>query len=567
MLRFPNPGSNIHNFIAVYRTAYKQLHTRIVNLDDLVKVVVAANMATSSGYMGSEAILRSTRRNRSRDPLYNQLKMYAELYRALGWLHPTKQSALNYTFTLLGRQIVDAGPNWEPLLEETALGIAYPSHVLQVSGNHDIRPIAFLLRTMLECGGALSRDEMIVGPLNAHSDRSEDSARDMADLVKHLRQSSSTISKAMSRVARERNLKVNTLKNYTRWPIAIMRDLDWTEKVRLKFENGKRSFEAHKLTDKGLILAKRVSQSADLRVDQVEELPTDEKSAICFYSFYEMLMRAGFDISSVHKKLQSQESALARAYNHLGIERSRPLLFSPFQSLEISDIQQLFPAPEKRKTVHEEQFIDHDVNCGQSSHKHLYVVPELIGHTNKINDTHLIEKLENLRNEYSSVEKAACAFSQLHESDTKKQFYPLICQLFQLLDFQCKLSRIGVNYQRWDACVWLEENAVPVEIKSPTEEAFLSTKAIRQALENKIVLLARGSLETTFDITSLVVGYQFPNERGDMLTIIDDIYKAFGIKIGVIDLKTLTSLAIYSVTENRTIKLNQVRNLRGFLSV
>ncbi|MES2143060.1 MAG: hypothetical protein V4516_01585 [Pseudomonadota bacterium] len=42
-------------------------------------------------YMGEEAVARSTRADRSRDPLYNQLKMYAELFRTLGWLHPCPQ--------------------------------------------------------------------------------------------------------------------------------------------------------------------------------------------------------------------------------------------------------------------------------------------------------------------------------------------------------------------------------------------------------------------------------------------------------------------------------------------
>jgi hypothetical protein len=79
VLRFPNPGSTIENFVSVYRSAFERLQGRAVNLDDIVAAVVAANMATSSGYMGDEAVARSTRADRSRDPLYNQMKMYAEL--------------------------------------------------------------------------------------------------------------------------------------------------------------------------------------------------------------------------------------------------------------------------------------------------------------------------------------------------------------------------------------------------------------------------------------------------------------------------------------------------------
>ena len=110
MLRFPNPGSTIDNFVKTYNAVFERLHGQVVDLDDLVKATVNANLATSSGYMGQEAVARSTRADRDPDLLYNQLKMYAELFRALGWLHPTEQSSLNYTFTLLGHQVFAAGP-------------------------------------------------------------------------------------------------------------------------------------------------------------------------------------------------------------------------------------------------------------------------------------------------------------------------------------------------------------------------------------------------------------------------------------------------------------------------
>jgi hypothetical protein len=116
LLRFPNPGSTMDNFVRVYDAAFERLNGRIVGLDDIVDAVVAANLATSSGYMGPEAVARSTRVDRSRDPLFNQLKMYAELFRMLGWLHPTSESSLNYTFTLLGKQLVAAGRDYWPVV-------------------------------------------------------------------------------------------------------------------------------------------------------------------------------------------------------------------------------------------------------------------------------------------------------------------------------------------------------------------------------------------------------------------------------------------------------------------
>jgi len=155
----------------------------------------------------------------------------------------------------------------------------------------------------------------------------------------------------------------------------------------------------------------------------------------------------------------------------------------------------------------------------------------------------------------------------LHVADTKTEFYPLISHLFQVLKYQSENSRAGVNYQRWDAYVELDSAAIPIEIKSPTEEFVLSTKAVRQALENKIVLLSRGGLKTQRELTSLIVGYKIPNERGDMSMLIDDIFGAYGLSIGVIDLTTLAVLACCAVNDDVTISSKQLSKLRGFLYV
>jgi hypothetical protein len=571
MLRFPNPGSTISNFVAVYTAAFERLHGQIVTLDDIVAATVAANLATSSGYMGAEAIARSTRPDRTRDPLYNQLKMYAELFRSLGWLHPTERSALNYTFTLLGRQVVAAGPYYLPLFGETVLGISYPSHVLTVQGEHDLRPLAFILRTMLACGDALSRDEMIVGPLSARSDRDPRADKTMASLVEGLRQSPKAIQDAMQRLSKERRIQINTLKNYTRWPIAIMRDCGWTEKVRLKFRKGAASFEAHQLTQSGKTVARRVVASADIRVDQVDPLPSEEKAALSIQAHYSMLDRAGFDLAPVTRRLERQTPAFHSALKRLGIERTRPLLFSPFQSLSLADIRDIFPASEEASKAHEREMAAVRTVVGRGGRDHLFVEPKFVRQTHERPEApttrSLEEQLRALRHRHQSDKEAATAFAAAHALDTRTEFYPLVSELFQTLGFQSDYSRAGVNYQRWDACVWLGKVAVPIEIKSPTEEAFLSTKAIRQALENKVVLLARGGLTTTREIASLIVGYQIPNERGDMSTLIDDIYLAFGIRIGVIDLGTLALLAIRAATENLTVDASQLGGLRGFLHV
>ncbi len=560
MLRFPNPGSTIDNFVKVYVAAFERLNGYIIDLDDFVQAVVAANLATSSGHVGEEAVARSTREDRSRDPLYNQLKMYAELLRALGWLHPTAESSLNYTFTLLGHQAVAAGDNYMPLFRECVLGIVYPSRVLEVKGDFDIRPFAFLLKVMAAAGGYISRDEMIVGPLN-RSDRAANSVQEAAKIIAKARAGKTALDNLLDQVARARGIQINTLHNYTRWPIAVLRDCGWATKVRAGFQ----------LTALGQGVVQWLQTAQDVRLDQVESLDAAERTALSLEAHYGILGRCEFDLTPVLPKLEAHQTIVLSARQKLALSAKGELLYSPFQTVAVTEIGKIFPPTTKpvRFSRKEREDIRTAV-VGRGSRDHLFVSPIMVPAKDERSGKGaeaVKAELRALLTKHGSVNTAAEAFAELHARDTKHEFYPLVSHLFEVLKYRSEYSRAGVNYQRWDAAVWIDETAIPIEIKSPTEEEFLSIKAVRQALENKIVLLSRGGLKTSPKLTSLIVGYRIPNERGDMSTLIDDIHKTYGFSIGVIDLKNLAALAAHAINEKKTISSKQLSSLRGFLDV
>ena len=556
--------------MAVYVACFERYRGNVVNLDDFVRATVAANLATSSGHMGEAAISRSTRRDRSRDPLYNQLKMYAELFRSLGWLRSTEHSALNYTFTLLGEQVVAAGRHWRHLLGETVLGIAYPSRVLDIRTEHHIRPFAAILRTMLACNDGLSRDEMIVGPLSLTSDRSHAEMDMVSERIMSLREEPAAIKVALERLHDERGVQVNTMQNYTRWPLAIMRDLRWTEKDREAYRRGNRSFVIYRLTPLGKELAQRLVHSVDLRVDQVDQLPFDQKRALSRNAHFLMMKRSGFDLSSVRDQLRQEEDTLRAALHGLGVTQDRPILFSPFQSLSIADTTALFPPATEASARRSDEVVVERTHVGRGPRDHLFVAPIFVESCAEVEGADLDvlkAELRGLRETFRTLDAAAEAFVEGRSTNTQIQFYPLVTHLLQLLGFRSDYSRSGVNYQRWDACVWLHDLAVPIEIKSPAEELFLSTKAVRQAIENKVILLSRSGYDTERSLTSLIVGYQIPNERGDMSTLIDDVHSAFGFNIGVLDLRTMVLLAMRAVIDSVSIDEGQLSHLKGFLDV
>lgn len=569
MLRFPNPGSTIENFVRVYGAAFERLNGRTVDLDAVVAAVVGANLATSSGYMGEEAVARSTRADRSRDPLYNQLKMYAELFRTLGWLHPTPQSALNFTFTLLGEQLVAAGRDFGPLLEECVLGIVYPTPILTVKGDFDLRPFAFILRVMSACDGHLSRDEMIIGPLSAASDRGQANLDAVVATIEAARDSAADTKAAVEAVSDARKIQVTTLQNYTRWPIALLRDLGWATRGSARFGDGRKYGTFH-LTDKGQALAERVGGSFDLRVYDAAQLAPEERKALAVVAHFRMLERSGFDITPVWKRIAKAEAIAAPVFKRLGTD-GRSLLFSPFQSLALNDISAAFPARAQSAQVGEgaNRTAVAAGPSGRDDRSHLFLRPNMVvaERAGASGPYGLRAELVELLEVHRDIEVAAATFAENHAMDTQTGFYPLVTHLFRILGFQSDHSRAGVNYQRWDACVMVDGYALPVEIKSPTEEIMLSTKAVRQALENKVILLSRGGLETRPELASLVVGYRLPNERGEMSNLIDDVFKAFGLRLGVIDLTTLAHLALRAVRDGVTIDAGQLGQLRGFLDV
>ena len=99
--RFPNPGSDINMFIEIYKRTYGVLSSKkYFSLYDMMLAMINNYLVSSEGFTGMKAFERSLREDASRDPIYNQAKMYAELYRMLGWYSSSKEKKLSVFITL-----------------------------------------------------------------------------------------------------------------------------------------------------------------------------------------------------------------------------------------------------------------------------------------------------------------------------------------------------------------------------------------------------------------------------------------------------------------------------------
>lgn len=571
MLRFPNPGSHIDGFIKIYKELFEALsEAPFFTLDDISRTLVERNLATSSGYMGQEALTRSTREDRSRDPLYNQSKMYAELYRMLGWFQSLPDSSLKYRMTFLGAHAISAYNDIKPVFRESVLGIAFPNEGLDNKGDYILRPFSTILRSMKHLDGIICRDEMIAGPLNLSDDRDTKLFMQMIGNIKALRGNFNRLQKALATISKNRKISLNTMYNYTRFPLAVLTWCGWTIKERNNTAY-KKSIVFNRLTANGEKQIGEIETNIDLRSIDFKKLTPEQKIKLSRFCFYSMMSRSGFDLSPAYKELAST----AKDILPVVFKKNTPkgFYFSPFQEFDSSMNDQIFPETKGSYEGNGKIIPDNTLGSTASTriNNNLFSDVVLEHSAGKISiiqsDQNLLSSITSTYHKNNSIESSVSHYLEKLQTANKSEFYPLVSALFRLLGFNCEHSRVGVNYQRWDALIIHSEETIPIEIKSPGEEQNISVKAVRQALENKIILLSRKSFPTKPTTTSLVVGYYMPNDRSEVSHLIEDIYKSFKIKIGIIDFQTLLTLVYQSVINKKIPNFKDMVNLYGFIKI
>lgn len=558
MLRIPNPGSDIDQFIRTFRA----IHPRLVDLpefglDDMGRAMVDTNTVSSQGAIGAQALLRSTRADRSRDPIYNQAKMYSELYRTLGWMASASQ-ALRFRFTHLGNHLASAADP-RALTRESFLAMAFPNPGSNVRGEQVVRPFSTILKVLARLD-ALSRDELIAGPMCIEDDSSPELIAALATDVERMRRVSGALDRHLDRIAAQRGIKRHpTMGNYVRIPMAVPPWAGWTERA---------ARGQLRITDFGRKEAARLEKFLDFRAPHFERLPTELRPALIRATHLRMLERSGFDLEDDLTYAQAAEQLLRDA----GLVK--PIHFSPFQQLSIATIEQYAPeftayhkrpkdAPTIARKISEKS--------EQVSRLTRLLVQTTAGAVLPNARTAAVEvELCNALNAVDGlVEKAVQRLHLVHGQDQKDAFYPLVADLLTIAGFNCEVNRIGVNNAREDALIVHAAHSIPVEIKSPSEEIEISVKGVRQALENKIILLAREGIPhaTTRATTTLVVGYNPPNARSEVHELVDDIFATYRINIGVVDFASLLRLALTRVKAQAPLELAQMFELRGMLDV
>lgn len=147
----------------------------------------------------------------------------------------------------------------------------------------------------------------------------------------------------------------------------------------------------------------------------------------------------------------------------------------------------------------------------------------------------------------------------------KTQYYPLIGSLLTAAGFPTVTSRVGDTSNRFDALIIDLEESIPLEIKAPREVGYVNVKSVQQALENKVILDAREFFPSLSATSTLVVGYEYPAQRSDVLALINDIQATFGIQVGILDLGAVYKLVLDTYIDDKQPVKTVLTRLKGTL--
>lgn len=348
-LRFPNPGSDFEKVVRTFQLVARAFKDGVrFDLDDAVRVLIEHNQVSSSGAIGQEALRRSTRQDRSRDPLYNQLKMYSEIYRMLGWMHPVGKK-LEFAITPLGEYIADnfgtADPVVRGLVRECLISITFPNPNTTGRGVGSIRPFLQLLRFLDALGGFATRDEMILGIYLLQDDTVTGAVEARVRLIEGLRGASADRVRGAI-VGAAGGVQLNTLQNYTRFPLGAFKAplIDWAQPETIDgvYEEPQHFY---RLTANGRSFLRSHLSLGDVRADQLSGFSQEERANFLVLAHYVMYGRAGLDLAASGVDLGPYAEGSRAILDALGVADPCDIFFSPWQQAEHDDIQRAVRLP------------------------------------------------------------------------------------------------------------------------------------------------------------------------------------------------------------------------------
>ena len=156
MIRFRNPGTQYTTQVQVFKELYKEYKDApSFDLDDMASTITKTKLMTAYGYAGDAALALSNTENDSLNSTKMNAKMYAEVFRLLGWITSAGSGSYPLVFTYIGEHAALAD-DVLPLYEQCVLGINNPQEIMDVKYDEKVRffkAALFSLVTVIGAGG------------------------------------------------------------------------------------------------------------------------------------------------------------------------------------------------------------------------------------------------------------------------------------------------------------------------------------------------------------------------------------------------------------------------------
>lgn len=558
MIRFRNPISDMNVLISNFKKMYVDFSNMdFFNLDNIAEFFAREQLASSSGYIGDEALKRSYLiKDDSRKSMKMQAKSYSELFRFLGWIS-SGEKALNFNFTYLGVHVAVSGDGAKSLFEQCLLGVGYPNHILNVKFNDINKPFVNMLIFADSLDGKIHRDEILLGPMNLVNGYSENEVDKKIQYVRNVRNYGKieVLNAEIEKLSDANGMDSTSVRNLTRFVISALEFSGWFEKKKLRLYGTSSPFLI--MTEKGKSTLAVIKNSINMNGDTLDIQDSATKE-ISEFALLCMFKRAGFDVSNEILKYNELIEILNKKY------KKKDILFSPYQYFSKEELGAILPQ-NTLQSGFEHRSIQVITNINLLLHRSEALIAaknSTLSKNEKMNKM-LIGRINN-----SNMDEDKAVNIFLNDIKLMKQsdFYPLVANLLGFVfNREAFPPSAGNNNMRYDVMIPDNDYSIPVEVKSPTEEEMLSVKAIRQALENKILLLARKPYPTTFEISSFACGFKLPNDRSDVHKLIEEIHETYNINIAIMDMEILIRASFYCARTKNYYDVSEFKGKRGVI--
>ena len=335
MIRFRNPGTQYSTQVQVIKQLYGALCDQAYfTLEDMAVVIAQGRLMTAYGYAGDDALRLSHTDQESMNSALMNAKMYAEVFRMLGWVTPySEKASYPLVFTYIGIHVALSTGDCSKLYEQCVLGINNPTQLTdKMRYDEKVRFFKCALRSFIDLDGIMYKHELCLGPMSVN-DEDEKAYRRMIQYIKSLRGDYKRLKTAFADLATSLGMKPTPVDNCTRLPIAFMKSCNWVESIQNKSLYGK-SMSCLQITRHGIETYESIKDMYDMRLDKYVNLDSHMQRSMIRLGTYSMLLRAGYDMSGV-KETMDADAALCET-----ILGGKALLFSPSQTIRRTQVEE-----------------------------------------------------------------------------------------------------------------------------------------------------------------------------------------------------------------------------------